>query len=57
MNTLLDPFEIAAREVPPPPVAMASQVDLDIRFEDDSAPSLVPPSPESSRLRCWCSED
>jgi hypothetical protein len=57
MQTLLDPFEIASRHVPPPPVATTSQVDLDVRFEDESAPSLPPPSPESSRLRCWCSED
>jgi hypothetical protein len=58
MHTLLDPFEIASREVPAP-VAMASQVELDVRFEDDSTPSLpASPGPDSSgRLRCWCSED
>jgi hypothetical protein len=58
MQTLLDPFEIASRERPLPPVAMASLDELEIRFEDDSAPQLPPSSPDSSsRLRCWCSED
>jgi hypothetical protein len=58
MHTLLDPFEITARELPLPPVAMASLDELEVRFEDDIAPSLPPPSPDSSgRLRCWCSED
>jgi hypothetical protein len=57
MHTLLDPFEIASREVPLPPVATASQVELDVRFDDESAPSLPVSGPESSRLRCWCSED
>ena len=58
MNTLVDPFEIAAREAPLPPVALAPLDEVEVRFEDDAAPSLSPPSPDSSsRLRCWCSED
>lgn len=60
MQTLIDPFELAAARVPqtkrPVPVAPSVEVDVD---DDRPAPSRpIPPSPDSSgRLRQWCSED
>jgi hypothetical protein len=61
--TLIDPFELAA----PLPVPLKGDVaatlfEVDVQLEEDAAkeweerPSVPPPA-ESSRLRCWCSEE
>lgn len=63
MQTLIDPFELASPQAPARARDVASTLlDIDVHLEEDAAkdweerPSVPPPA-ESSRLRCWCSEE
>lgn len=60
MQTLIDPFELASRQLPAPaprPRDVAtSLVDIDVQLEEDVAPRSANPD-SSGRLRCWCSEE
>lgn len=61
MQTLIDPFELASRNVPvapPPPVRPVAMTlaDIDVQVEEEPPPRR-PSADSSGRLRCWCSED
>jgi hypothetical protein len=65
MQTLIDPFELASRDLPPlPREAIATPTPPPPLRTDgpseivDEPPILRDANPDSSaRLRCWCSED
>ena len=66
MQTLIDPFELASRDLPPVPrEAIATptpppplRTDGPSEIVADEAPAALKANPDSSaRLRCWCSED